>query len=619
MVPFSLTNPKIPYNAFSLFLHEEFLGADNQGNKYYAPTRKNPNCPLWDHPLGVPSGIIQLPERANQPIIYNGIASNTFQTSAAAIEDCKNGVAYLGARNPQLCNGGFLRGIVLTDRKVGFSNTDAEVNFNPKYQQIIWVSNSDGDLFRYKLNPTPIGGSIEDRVFQLADGEPDFDPSLTRWITRFADIPFLDSVGDDASQYFLNGYWALNFADNGSKAVLSKMGPTAMASNFLNGAKLAYTPTTEISSQCISFSGDSHSVAFVPHATEGWAFFSTGRTGVSGYLAANGWLGEDPSLASELDRVVFNDINDFTSTTKISDEQDLKLNYPYHGNLRPVFNASNGASTSTVTGPNIQCYIEGDNNANWVITPDDTKRAVDFSDLDVFPVALSYVGGFKVPLSSNSAISFYWDLGPIEDVFDFYGNKYWTYNITSVVKRAGTTLGNLKIPPENKSARQGTEFEFVRSEHKAAGRVGQFTSEILDALNSGDTLTLEVTFEDSFGRSQTITETNIEVGNYALPTGFAVGVLSASGTTAGSTVSGTYSLTTAGFPSILQVEAQLTIDGTSYAVPCNETLVAGASNQPITFELPADTPPGFYGVAFTGVVGSGVMRAVTANTAMLIS
>ena len=83
-------------------------------------------------------------------------------------------------------------------------------------------------------------------------------------------------------------------------------------------------------------------------------------------------------------------------------------------------------------------------------------------------------------------------------------------------------------------------------------------------------------------------------------------------------MSGTYSLTTAGFPSILQVEAQLTIDGTSYAVPCNETLVAGASNQPITFELPADIPSGFYGVAFTGVVGSGVMRAVTANSAMLI-
>ena len=376
MIIESMLNPNIDPTNFELFkVGKEGHSPDSQGRVGLYPIGKNEKCPLWDHPFGVPSGIVVCPQRNNT----NG-ASGASSGGKGFLETAWRRTSRFRRRYAKpnapnwVYNGGYLCGIVLDDRKVGFAYSDTQDQVQTQYEIPIHVSNSEGQVFKYNLKPDPVAGPREIRdsngdivgginltnpefqggkVWELADDEPDFDPSLTRWKNKLARFDDLPNVASSNWTNGLNRAWAFGVSNNGAISYLQKM---SLTSHMLTGVSVMtrMVPCTELSSSAVYFSGDSHSMFFVYHATEGWCWYGMGRSMTAQNAFTDGlqksWATEDPSLAVPNDaanRVNFADFNDTNVSAKITTGKDLYLAKPHVGVVRPAVTATNGGAVSS--------------------------------------------------------------------------------------------------------------------------------------------------------------------------------------------------------------------------------------------------------------------------------
>lgn len=228
--------------------------------------------------------------------------------------------------------------------------------------------------------------------------------------------------------------------------------------------------------------------------------------------------------------------------------------------------------------------------------------------------------GWAIPLGGNTISKQGWAPANETELRSLLGGNFegWEFKRTVNVKNGGSTVGTLKAQRVlfRPSTGEGTALEFASSDYGCWVDIGTARSIDFDSvLSPGDTVAYEITYEDVFGRTQTITTAeNIPVDTYALPTGASLGAISSTTFLAGDTASFTYSLTTLGFPSGDRVEVRWSLLGTEYIVECDQAVVAGASNATLTFTLPVDIPSGLTSAEVRGIEGSGALRTGLGTT-----
>ena len=252
-------------------------------------------------------------------------------------------------------------------------------------------------------------------------------------------------------------------------------------------------------------------------------------------------------------------------------------------------------------------------------------RGSTFSSLDVFPGTITY-DGWAVPLGGNTIATPRWEPANETELKSLLGGNFegWEFLRTVNVKQSGSTVATLQckhvnhLPPTGGVNVGSTwSLEWKPTDFYGWTNIGTIASTDMDSiLSPGDTVAFEITYEDEFGRTQTITTAeDIPVGTYALPTGASLGPgISATTFLAGDTASFTYSLTTLGFPAGDRVEVRWSLSGTEYIVECDQAVVAGASNATLTFTLPVDIPSGLTSAEVRGIDGSGVLESGLGNT-----